>query len=89
MKPPIVKAIACSEVSPERITHRDTKSYFAIMIDDNNRRTIARLRFNRANHKYLSLFDENKVETKVPVGSVEEIYLHAEAIRAAAKRFAG
>ncbi len=42
----IVKAIACGETKPHRITHRDAKSYFAVLLDDNNRKPIARLHFN-------------------------------------------
>ncbi len=77
----IVKAIACSEVKPDRIAHRDQKSYFAILLDNNNRKPIARLWFNGKKQKYLGLFDENKVETRHPIDSLEDIYLSAEAIR--------
>ncbi len=42
----IVKAIACGETKPQRVTHRDAKSYFAVLLDDNNRKPIARLHFN-------------------------------------------
>lgn len=77
----IVKAIACGEVKPERIVHRDAKTYFAILLDDNNRKPIARLWFNAKKQKYLGLFDAAKVETRHPITSVEDIYEHADAIR--------
>lgn len=83
----IVKAIACGEVKPQRITQRDAKSYFAILLDDNNRKPIARLHFN-SKQKYLGLLDEEKVETRLPIASIEEIYLHADAIREAVRRYA-
>lgn len=82
----IVKAIACSEVKPERIVHRDAKSYFAILLDDNNRKPIARLWFNGKKQKYLGLFDENKVETKHALDSLDSIYKHAEYIRETVRR---
>jgi hypothetical protein len=82
----IVKAIACSEVKPERIVHRDAKSYFAILLDDNNRKPIARLWFNGKKQKYLGLFDEAKVETKYPLETLDSIYAHAESIREAVRR---
>jgi len=82
----IVRAIACGEVDPGRIVQRDTKSYMGILLDDNNRKPIARLHFNRA-QKYLGLFDENKVETRHPIESLEQIYQHAEAIRIAVRRY--
>jgi len=76
----IVRAIACSEVPPARIVHRDTKSYMGILLDDNNRKPIARLHFNTG-QKYLGLFDENKVETRHAITSLDEIYEHAEHLR--------
>lgn len=84
----IVKAIACSELKPIRIAGRDAKSYFAILIDDNNRKPIARLWFNGKSKKYLGLFDENKNETRHEIETLEDLYEHAEAIRASARRYA-
>lgn len=81
----VVKAIACSEVKPQRITHRDSKSYFAVLLDDNNRRPIARLHFNAKSKKYLGTFDADKNETRHLLKSMDEIYLHAEKIRAAVR----
>jgi hypothetical protein len=83
----IVKAIACGEIKPQRITQRDAKSYFAVLLDDNNRKPIARLHFN-GRQKYLGLLDSDKVETRHPLESLDEIYLHAEQIREAVLRYA-
>lgn len=83
----VVKAIACSEVKPQRVTQRDSKSYFAVLLDDNNRRTIARLWFNGKNTKHIGLFDENKVETRHRIDDVDDIYAHAETIRETVRRF--
>lgn len=83
----IVKAIACGEVKPQRITQRDAKSYFAVLLDDNNRKPIARLHFN-AKQKYLGLLDEDKAETRHAIESIDEIYQHADAIRNAVRRYA-
>lgn len=77
----IVKAIACSEVKPQRVAHRDSKSYFAVLLDDNNRKPIARLHFNGKSRKYLGTFDAAKNETRHLLGSLDDIYLHAEHIR--------
>ncbi|MDN6412012.1 MAG: type I restriction enzyme HsdR N-terminal domain-containing protein [Yaniella sp.] len=82
----IVKAIACSEVKPERVAQRDAKSYFAILLDNNNRKPIARLRFNSKKQKFVGLFDENKVETRLPIDGLESIYNHAETIRETVRR---
>lgn len=82
----IVKAIACGEVKPQRITHRDAKSYFAVLLDDNNRKPIARLHFN-GRQKYLGLLDTDKVEARHPIETLDEIYAHADAIRESVVRY--
>jgi hypothetical protein len=83
----IVKAIACSEVKPQRVVHRDSKSYFAILLDDNNRKPIARLHFNSKKLKYIGLFDDQKVETRHPLESLDDIYQHASHIRSTVKAY--
>lgn len=82
----IVKAIACGEVKPQRVTHRDAKSYFAVLLDDNNRKPIARLHFN-GKQKYLGLLDESKVEERHAIEELDGIYAHADAIREAVRRY--
>lgn len=83
----IVKAIACGEVKPQRVTQRDAKSYFAVLLDDNNRKPIARLHFN-GKQKYLGLLDEQKVETRHAIADLDEIYAHVDGIREAVRRYA-
>jgi hypothetical protein len=82
----IVKAIACSEVKPHRIVQRDAKSYCAILLDDNNRKPIARLHFNGKSKKYLGIFDASKIETRHLLDSLDDIYLYSEAIRTTVRR---
>lgn len=76
----IVKAIACSEVEASRITMRDAKSYCAILLDDNNRKPVARLYFN-AKQKYLGIFDEEKNCTRMPIEKLDDIYQFSDEIR--------
>jgi predicted type IV restriction endonuclease len=82
----IVRAIVCSEVDPVRVVSRDAKTYCGVLLDDNNRRPIARLWFNRAK-KYLGVFDENKVETRIPIAEVTDIYRHADVLRMTVVRY--
>ncbi|GAB1515515.1 type I restriction endonuclease [Actinophytocola sp. KF-1] len=82
----IVRAIVCSEVPVSRIVARDTKTYCGILLDDNNRKPVARLWFNRAK-KYLGVFDENKVETRIPIDDVQDIYGHADLLRRTVARY--
>lgn len=83
----IIRAIAVGEVPVERISARDTKSYFGVLLDDNNRKPICRLHFNRQ-QKYLGLLDEAKVEERFPIDRVADIYRYADQIREAVKRYA-
>ncbi len=69
----IVVAILRRKLLVERISYRDTQSYFGILLDDNNRKPICRLYLN-GNKKYIGLFDEQKNEQKEFINSVDEIY---------------
>lgn len=82
-----VRAIVSSVLSPERVTYRDSKSYFAVICDDNNRKPICRLHFNRS-QKYLGVFDEEKKETRHPLEKVSNLYQFSDALREAATRYA-
>ena len=79
----IVKAITRAVLEAPRITHRDTKSYFGILVDDNNRKPLCRLHFNRT-QKYIGLFDIEKNETRHPITTVDDIYSFADILRATA-----
>tara|TARA_E500000318_G_C3564982_1_gene215269 strand:- start:2296 stop:3348 length:1053 start_codon:yes stop_codon:yes gene_type:complete len=69
----IVVAILRRKLSIDRIVHRDTQSYFGILLDDNNRKPLCRLHLNGGN-KYLGLFDHNKSETRHSIETVDDIY---------------
>ncbi|MCF8130227.1 MAG: type I restriction enzyme HsdR N-terminal domain-containing protein [Deltaproteobacteria bacterium] len=69
----IVRAVFSQKVDPGRIAHRDTKSYFGVLLDDNNRKPLCRFRFNTS-QKYICLIDEKKNEVKKPIDKVTEIF---------------
>ncbi|MDR6957678.1 hypothetical protein J2W43_001659 [Pseudomonas brassicacearum] len=76
----IIKAIVRTVIDSKRIAHRDTQSYFGILLDDNNRKPIARLHFNRT-QKYLGVFDKEKNETRHPISSLDEIYEFSDSLK--------
>ena len=80
----IVKSILREIIDHKRITHRDAQSYFAILLDDNNRKTICRLYLG--NKKYLVILDENKKEIKHEISELDEIYSHSEKLTGAVSR---
>ncbi len=75
----IVRAIGARQVDPKRIVIRDAKSYCAILLDDNNRKTIARMHFNSPTARYFGSF-VGKDETKHPILDPIEIYQHQDLI---------
>ncbi len=77
-----VRAILRSLVSPKRIVMRDAQSYCAILLDDNNRKPICRLRFNNARKLRLGLFNDKKEEVQVDIGSVDDIFNYADQLKA-------
>lgn len=77
----IVKAILRETIDPERVVMRDTKSYCGILLDDNNRKPICRLRFNTA-QKYVGILDENRKETKTPIDELNDIYNLSDELKA-------
>lgn len=76
----IVKAIVRAAVDVKRIAIRDTQSYCGILLDDNNRKPICRLHFNR-NQKYIGIFDSEKNENRYPIDSVDELYNYADKLK--------
>lgn len=78
----IIKAIMREVVDVTRLVHRDTKSYFGILLDDNNRKPICRLHFN-AGQKYIGVIDIEKNETRHPIETLDDIYKFSDLIKAA------
>jgi len=70
----IVRSILRQKLPTTRITHRDALSYFAIFLDDNNRKPICRLYLNSTNKKYIGTFSEGKKELKSEIQSIDDIY---------------
>lgn len=84
----IVRAIGSKVVDPHRIVMRDAKSYCAVLLDDNNRKPIARLHFNSPTSRHLGTF-VGKEETRHPVTDPVDIYQHGDAIIQQVQRLAG
>jgi hypothetical protein len=77
-----IKAILRDTLDVKRVVMRDAQSYCAILLDDNNRRSIARLRFG-ATQKSIGIFNEQKNEERFIINSVDDIYGYADKLKAA------
>jgi len=76
----IVKAIVRSSIEAKRIVYRDTQSYFGILVDDNNRKPVCRLHFNRS-QKYIGIFDAAKNETRYSINSLDDIFNFSDQLK--------
>ncbi|MBO9183075.1 type I restriction endonuclease [Rhizobium sp. L80/93] len=81
----IVKAIVRDTIAPKRVIMRDQKTYCGVLVDNNNRKPLARLWFNRA-VKYIGLFDGEN-EERIIIDSLDQIYDHSERLRLTAKKY--
>tara|TARA_R110002072_G_scaffold201261_1_gene359023 strand:+ start:301 stop:1041 length:741 start_codon:yes stop_codon:yes gene_type:complete len=80
-----IRAIVRDVLSASRVGLRDAKSYCAIIVDDNNRKPLARLHFNRKQW-YLGLFDRDS-EERVPIDGLDAIYDFSERLRVTAQKY--
>jgi hypothetical protein len=77
-----VRAIVRSVVASKRVTMRDAQTYCAILLDDNNRKPICRLRFNNAQKLRLGIINNKKEEEQFPLETVDDIHMYAEQLKA-------
>ncbi|WP_114952341.1 type I restriction endonuclease [Sphingosinicella terrae] len=84
----IVQAIAAKHVDPKRVVMRDAKSYCAILLDDNNRKSLARLHFNGIAVKYVGTFS-GKGEERHQIQDLTDIYKLSDRIEARIKELDG
>jgi hypothetical protein len=81
----LVRVAIKNDVDLKRVIGRDTKSYFGVILDDNNRKPICKLWFNNSK-KYLETFD-TKIGTKHLINTIEDIIDHKEDLIKAIKQY--
>lgn len=75
----IVKTILRQKIPATRITYRDAQSYFAVFLDDNNRKAVCRLYLN-GGKKFIGTFDDQKKEIKSEILTLDDIFNHSETL---------
>ena len=83
----IVKSLLRNIFPAERITYKDTRSYFGVSIDNNVRKTVCRFYFDPPTRKRLAVIDENKSEKMYKLNSINDIYNYADTLIEAAKKY--
>jgi len=80
----LIRAILRDVVAPKRVFIRDAQSYCAVLLDDNNRKPICRLRFNNTQKLRLGLFSTDKEEEVMSIDVVDDVFKYSDQIKAAA-----
>ncbi|MQY17790.1 type I restriction endonuclease [Nocardia macrotermitis] len=83
----IVRAILAKEIAPDRVYYRDAKAYFAILLDDNNRKPIVRLHLNGKSIKFITTFENGKDGERRDIASVVDLYQHADQLLTTVKNY--
>jgi hypothetical protein len=81
----LVKSILRSTIDPSRIHHRDAISYFSILLDNNNRKTICRLYLDGAK-RYIGFMGDGKKEEKIQIQDLNDLYQHSDRIQGVVAR---
>jgi predicted type IV restriction endonuclease len=84
----IVKTVLRQKINASRVAYRDNQSYFAILLDDNNRKTICRLYLN-GQKKYFAIIDDQKKEVKTEIATIDDIFNFAETLNKIVADFDG
>jgi hypothetical protein len=82
----VVKAILCEQVDPHRIAYRDAKSYFSVLLDDNNRKPLCRLYFTEKS-KSVALIGPEKTDQWTKISGPQDLYLYARQLRETLARY--
>jgi predicted type IV restriction endonuclease len=73
-------------IDARRISLRDAQSYCAIMLDNNNRKIICRLRFT-ATKLQIGIMNEQKQEEMFKIDSLDDIYQYSSNLKAAVANY--
>ncbi|APO95706.1 type I restriction endonuclease [Xanthomonas vesicatoria] len=79
----VVRAIVRELVPGKRVFMRDAQSYCAVLLDDNNRKPICRIRFDNLQKLRIGVFNQNKEEEQIDISSIDDIYGLADKIKEA------
>lgn len=76
----LIKGLLRDVVAPSRLAYRDAASYFSILLDNNNRRTVCRL-YLEGQRRYIGFLNEERKEERVSIGELNDLFNHAERLR--------
>lgn len=84
----IVRHMAHSLNCKDKITYKDTESYFGILFDNNTRKWICRVNLD-GNNKYLYLPTEDKKQDKFLIENIDDLYKYEDKVKQIILRYSG
>jgi len=73
-----IRTILREHSDPKRISYNQTQTYFAVLLDGNVRKPLARLYFRRGGKKYIEVFDDFKNAERYECADINDIYAHVQ-----------
>ena len=82
----IVRSMLRPHIESSRLVHRDAQSYFAILLDDNNRKPSCRLHFN-GGKRYIGFVGDDKKEVRYEIESLDDLYQYESQLTQSLKQY--
>jgi len=82
----IIKSLLREVITPSRLAHRDTESYFGVLLDDNKLKWVCRLQLD-GSKKYLIIPDQDKKSIKNQLDSIDDLYNYKDNLIEVVKRY--
>ena len=82
----IIKSILAEFISPDEISYKDTETYFGVLLDNNIRKWVCRLKLD-GRKKFIIIPDENKKEVRYDLSTSNDLYSLRKELLESAKRY--
>lgn len=82
----IIKVLLKDIIPFNKITYKDTESYFGVLYENNSWKWICRLKLD-ATKKYIILPDENRKPQKYMITSVNDLFAYADQLKKIVERY--
>jgi len=82
----IIKSLLRELIEPEKVTYKDTLSYFGILLENNTWKWICRV-YIKDSVKFITIPDESKKEIRYDINTVQEIHDYKNELIASLNRY--
>ncbi len=76
----LIKGLLRDVVAPARLAYRDAASYFSVLLDNNNRRTVCRL-YLEGQRRYIGFINDDRKEERIAIAELNDLFQHADRFR--------